>query len=173
MDRYQLTPLKDRPSQKIGVQDYVKAVVPLVLVPAVGTVLGWLAAKHHAGVNRLGVYLMGHSKDIPNAGKIGAASLGLKIGAIWSVFKIWQHSREQQIGVQDIYQKLQAIEPLHTTNEQLEADNRVLQKMIAHEHGKRLPEAAQHADPQVPSEQTSAEHIHGSQPAQSTAMEHQ
>jgi chorismate mutase len=116
LDAYQPTPYNERESQKLGVWDYIKDVAVPLLIPFAGMGIGTLLHK-------------------PTKGLINGTR-GLIGGTIITGFMAWRKEEKKRLEVADTVAEVKDIAHLHQTNEDLEKENKLLEKMINFERKK-------------------------------------
>ena len=149
---YQPKPYKDRPSQNIKVNGYLKY-VGIVLLPLIGNAIGYLVGKQIPSkpqasplaaldgdtlsiFEKYQNFLTSFLGPSPHKGKIFGV-WGAKIGVAVSAFLLWQQKEKKHLEVGDTVQSVKEIAHLHQTNEDLELDNKVVKKMIEHQREKQ------------------------------------
>ena len=152
--RYNPKPFDERPSQKLGVFDYVKKRVGLVLLPFITAAAGWAIGKTRKlpddfyqkdtsdmsfGQKYIYASQRGAQHYFGNTDHRGPglAFIGLKVGAVVTAFLLWRQDEKKRLEVADTVSEVKDIAHLHQTNEDLQKDNVLVEKMIAHEQDKQ------------------------------------
>ncbi len=147
-ETYQPVPYDKRPSQNIGVWDYVRQPVALFLLPFALGGAGWLLGKQRPApdyatkpekMNMLQAYRESLRRQFGNNEHEGGlyAVYGLKIGIAVAAFMLWRKKEKKGMEVADVVGSVKEIAPLHMTNEDLQKDNELVKKMIAYEKQKQ------------------------------------
>ena len=154
-ERYTPTPYEERASQKVGVWDYMKKQVALILIPVATGLLGYFAGKQQKLDPDF--YQKGFSKDKSllqkyiHFNKVGIQQyfgnpdhkgptwslIAAKVGLVVSAFLFWKQAEKKRLEVKETVEEVKDIAHLHQSNEELAQDNKLVKKMIAFEKEKQ------------------------------------
>lgn len=152
VEYYKPKPLEERSSQHVGAKEGVVWFGKLAAVGLGGWLAGWSGAKIYGKP-------ISSPKFIKNLIPIETLTpkmigmIGAKIAVIGKLFLMWRKQEAARIGTEDAYTDMQAIAPLHRSNEDLQKDNTLVKKMIAFEQEQQdelnqttriTPESAEH-----------------------------
>ena len=139
---YKPIPFDQRPSQNVGVMEYMKNRVSIWLLPAITYGAGWLAGstqKYDTPSQTKNQSILSKAVAATSQGHKGAlwASLAGKIGFVGSAFLLWRQDEQKRLQVKDVLQEAKDILSYNQTNETLEKDIALNEKMIAFERKKQ------------------------------------
>lgn len=117
MDEWQPMPYAQRPSQNLGVYDWLKAgILHLMLGGAAGGAIGYTLEQV--------------------TGKKGLKETGALMGALVGAYRSWRRQEAKVLQVDSIYETFKDVQELRQTNEQVKDDNAVLQLIADHQREK-------------------------------------
>ena len=117
-------PFEQRPSQNIGVKDYVYEVIKFALITKVGALAGWGLGK----LNETRKFL--NPKYLNGLNGYAAAGLGT---AIYEGFHHWKKTEGKRLGVEDatkLKEEVRKISDIGLAQQEAEKQNQVLRGML-------------------------------------------
>ena len=155
-ENYTPKPYAERASQKVGVWDYCKKQLGLLLIPIAAGATGWFAGKSQKVApdfyetsldggkgsllqRYLHVMQRGSQTYFGNPDHKGPTYLfiGAKIGLVVMAFLFWKQKEKKRLEIGDTVGEVKDIAHLHRTDEDLAKDNKLVEKMITHERKKQ------------------------------------